>query len=397
MKARVVAKLDGPATARLVVSRHKDLSSPLYFGPTAPTDDLMVRLDADGLAPDAAYHYGLELDGELDTAVMGGFRTHPVLGAPADFTIAASSCAGSRPRHPGEGAVAVSQALSNHPVFDTIRALDPLMFLHLGDMHYYDIGSGTQVPGHDLAAYRGAYDDVFAQSRQHRLYRSVATQYSWDDHDFGPNDSDASHPGRDSACRVYRERVPHYPLADDHGIWQQWKIGRIHFVMLDVRSFRCPDAPHQTMLGTAQKDWLAEVLTHSTAKFLVVTSGSRWFDDTSPDTWDSFRDERDALIELFDATGWRERMCILAGDVHATAIDTGGNSPGGIAVFQFASLDSTPHIEVQHHYDTGPSRPGRNQYGTVRFTDDGDSITITGVAFCGDEPVNSHQWRVDAD
>ncbi|MGH8875955.1 MAG: hypothetical protein ACRD0P_01200, partial [Stackebrandtia sp.] len=204
VKARVSGKV-----ARLHVSESEDLSSPVT-SEEVTVDNGVAALPLDGLDADTAYHYGVEVDGDVDREKLGRFKTHPPLGKPAEFTIAGASCAGLDPEHPGVGDVAVPGRISNHPVFTTIRDLDPLMFFHMGDMHYYNIGSGGHVPDHDVDTYRGAIDDVFAQPNQAALYRDVAIQYVWDDHDFGPNDSDTTSPGRENVCKVFRERVPHY-------------------------------------------------------------------------------------------------------------------------------------------------------------------------------------------
>lgn len=391
----VKARLRGEA-ARLHVSTQADLSDPVRSESVEPVAGV-AELRVDGLDPDTRYHYGVEIDGDLDTDTTGRFRTHPRLGEPADFTLAATSCAGYEPEHPGIGEVAAPQRLSNHPVFDTVRELDPLMLLHMGDIHYYDIGSERFVPGHDADTYRGAFDDVFAQPRQAALYRDVATHYVWDDHDFGPNNSDGTAPGAEAAARVYRERVPHYDLPHEQGIWHSWTIGRVLFAALDVRSFRtpgdAPDTPDKTMLGAAQKAWLRELLESSDAAFLVLLCVCRWTDTSSTDTWSSFAEERAELIDMFDDTGWAGRMCLVAGDLHAVAMDSGGNAPGRVPLFHFASVDSLPS-QVNDHYDLGPSQPGRGQYGLLRIADAGDEITVTGTAFRGEDEIARHTFTV---
>src|SRR5690606_40030006 len=68
-----------------------------------------------------------------------------------------------------------------------------------------------------------------ADARQGRFYRAVPIAYVWDDHDYGPNNSDRTHVGRAAAATVYREIVPHYPLhagSGDAPIYQSWQIGR---------------------------------------------------------------------------------------------------------------------------------------------------------------------------
>jgi hypothetical protein len=48
------------------------------------------------------------------------------------------------------------------------------------------------------------------------LNMELPMAYMWDDHDFGPDNSDATAPGRDASLRAYREYVPHYPLQDKY-------------------------------------------------------------------------------------------------------------------------------------------------------------------------------------
>ncbi len=95
---------------------------------------------------------------------------------------------------------------SNSSVFETIEFLEPIFFLHMGDLHYENIAEN------DVDRFRRAYDEVLSSERQSSLYRSAPIVYVWDDHDFGPNDSDRTHPGKAAGLRAYDENVPHYPL-----------------------------------------------------------------------------------------------------------------------------------------------------------------------------------------
>ncbi|WP_037684603.1 alkaline phosphatase D family protein, partial [Streptomyces griseus] len=146
-----------------------------------------------------------------------------------------------------------------------------------------------------LTTYRRCYDDVLLQPRQHELYRNVSTVYVWDDHDFGPNDSDSTSPGRANAQRVYRERVPHHPLADDEGIFHSFEVGRVLFVASDSRSDRTPnsypDGADKTMLGSAQRAWLEQLLTRSEASALCWLMPVQWLSG-AVDSWGGFRYEQ---------------------------------------------------------------------------------------------------------
>ncbi|MBB4935642.1 hypothetical protein F4561_006551 [Lipingzhangella halophila] len=397
--AWVRARIDGDE-ARLAVSESSDLSSPTYFGPDTATSDDMVSIRATGLDADTRYHYAIEVDDTLDTDTTGTFRTHPRQGERADFTFAMATCAGASPEYSGEGSVLAADRLSNHPVFDEIRRADPLFFAHGGDMHYYDLGSGSHgiSGGGSLANYRRAYDDVLRQPRQHRLYRDVPLVYAWDDHDFGPNDSDRTASGRDNACEVYRERVPHYGLPAGSGanpIYQSFTVGRVLFLLSDVRADRDPNDDPQgqskTMLGAAQKAWMEQVLTANTgAQAMVWLTPSQWVSEHE-DSWASFLHERNELVELFGDTGWLTRMCALSGDAHALSIDTGGgNRHGNFPIYQFSALDSGGTSGPAT--DTGPNLSGRGHYGLVRIRDRGHTIAVAGTGYDMGSRWRAHTW-----
>jgi len=308
----------------------------------------------------------------------------------------------------------------NHPVFDVMRARalaeDWLQFIHLGDLHYRDISIN------DPDAYRQAYHDVLtfngtlgADARQGRFYRAVPIAYVWDDHDYGPNNSDRTHVGRAAAATVYREIVPHYPLpagSGDAPIYQSWQIGRVLFVASDVRWARDPNllpdndpSNPKTMLGEQQKRWLERILRNSSAQALVWVMPSQWLSDQgdvrnvgisysgadySNDSWWRFRRERAELVDLLGDLGWLDRMVMLQADKHALSMSSGPNNPwGGFPLFMFASLDASYSDHPEGQYDIGQS-PGRGRYGTLRVVDSGHTIALHGTGYIGDTVWRSY-------
>lgn len=394
--AWVRGKVSSSANVRLVVSEASDLSSPVYYGPATPTSELVASVEATGLDADTQYHYAFEHDSVIDTNWQGSFRTHPTLGDPASYAVAMATCAGSINNTSSGGYT--SSKVSNHPVFDAIRAhpLNPLFFIHGGDLHYRDISTNTP------ASFRSAYDDVLtyngtlgATARQGQLYRNVPIVYTWDDHDYGANDSDGTSASRPAARQVYRERVPHYPLPDSGAIYHSFGVGRVLYIVSDARSessaLTDTDGPSKTMLGNAQKSWMESVLTTPgfDAQYLVWVMSKQWM-GSGIDTWSVFATERDELVELFGDTGWLGRMCQVSGDVHSLAMDSGGgNQWGGFPVYCFSSLDSTPSGSTSQ-YDMGRTRGGRGQYGTLQIHDTGRQVVVTGTGWVMDRPWRWH-------
>lgn len=398
--ATFVAKVDGGGPVRVAVADNASMTGPVFTGSQAVDVQGVAKVAITGLPSNQRFHWQVEDGGVLDTSLTGQFLTLPPAGLPASFTIGIAGDAGLSPVTPGVGTVLAADRLSNHAVFDTIRqralAENWPMFWYHGDRGYYDLGSGSHgiVGGTSLANYRALHDDNLTQPRQHQLAREVAWGYLWDDHDFGPNNSDGTHFGKDNAAQAYRERIGHYPLPEATGpIYHPFNIGRVLYLAADVRYDRTPnsdpDGPAKTMLGAGQKAWMEQVLAASDAEFLVWLMPHQWM-GTSDDSWAVFQTEQAELVQLFGDTGWLGRMCTVGADAHLVAIDTGANSPGKIPVLQAAGLDATLLGSIDQ-YNLG-GQQGRNQYGTVAITDIGSSIAVRLTGWQGTTQIVTHQF-----
>ncbi|MEM9998054.1 MAG: alkaline phosphatase D family protein, partial [Bacteroidota bacterium] len=241
--ATVVARLRrAEDSVRVVFSRTPRFEIAVASAWQQPDDatDPTVRLEVRGLAPNMPYFYAVETPGLRDTA-FGRLRTPP-RGAHS-FTFAAAACADTG---------------SRSSVFDSIRTRGPDFFFHLGDAHYENISVNS------VGVFGDAYDAILTSPTQSLLYQSTPVAYTWDDHDFGPNDSDRTSPSRSASRIAYQRYVPHYPLADqdpapeDRAIYQTFVRGRVRFVVTDLRSERDPHSiplARRSMLGPEQKAW----------------------------------------------------------------------------------------------------------------------------------------------
>ncbi|HWO57731.1 MAG TPA: alkaline phosphatase D family protein [bacterium] len=365
--ARIKAKAQAEgAVARAVYATDSALGSPVYSLPDTAADAVnhgVVELSLSGLAPSTRYFYAIEIDGAVDTLKRGEFTTMPPDGA-AIFTIALGSCASTG---------------SNHAVFQTIRGHRPLLFLHTGDFHYQNIAVN------DASLFRAAYATVLAAPNQSALYRSTAIDYIWDDHDYGPNNSDSTAPGRSASRLTYQEQVPHYPLPAGGGdvpIYHTFAIGRALFIVTDSRSERSPasavDDASKTMLGATQKAWFKQTLLDAQGVYplKVWVNTLPWIGLTGDDGWHLYTNERREISDFIKdnrITG----LCMLSGDAHMLAIDDGTNSDyatgggAGFPVFHAAALDRTGSIKGGP-YSEG-AYPGAGQYGLMTVIDSGGS------------------------
>lgn len=367
----------------------REVTSYVGIGTEPDPDSKMVDFNIAGLNPNSRYFWLVYNSVEEVILIQSGeFITHPAPNAPQSFRFGASSCAGLDPLEQGHGDVYLHHRISNYDGHEIIRQHgmlnDWLFFAHLGDMVYFNPGQSNP---YSLSFYRSQWNEVLQQSNQAGLYSDIPMLYMWDDHDYGPNDSNRTAPGRLNAQQAYREKVPHYPLpatveADgNHPIYQSIEIGRILFILSDLRSSadpeNAPDDSNKTMLGQQQKDWMRSVLQNSQAKAFV------WF-TTSPfnaaaGAWSVYQTEAAEMAQMFRDTGWKGRMIAVGGDFHYMAIEDGSTTTAvdGIPIAIASGIDSSNNDPGTHYSHGGISPPERGVYLDMEVTDENGQLSIT--------------------
>ncbi len=376
---RVRARVSRPsASVRLILTPTTTDGAPgvPVRAVSAVADDASLRVatfDVDALTPDTRYTYAVEVDGQIDAARMGGFRT-PAAGA-FDFTVAFSACA---------------RTGSNGAVFDEIASHDPILYIATGDLFYGDFTVNRP------EWFRDAYTEVLTAPAQASLYRHVPIAYVFDDHDFGPNNASGRSPSAPAAQETFRAFVPHAPLVEERGpIHRAFTIGRVTFVVTDLRSRRdAPDRavmrPPRSTMGEAQREWFLGTVREAsrTAALVVWVNTSPWIADGGlfQDHWGKYAEERRLIADAFENDGVRN-LVMLCGDAHMLAIDDGSHnryaSSGrpGCPVFNAAPLDREGSFKGNGTYTWGPELEG-GQYGLMTIRDDGgESIGVTWQGF----------------
>jgi len=214
-------------------------------------------------------------------------------------------------------------------MWDTIGAIDPRALLLLGDNVYID---DPETPAMQLFHYYRRQ----SQPEWAKLAKRVPIYSIWDDHDFTTNDGwggpaiDEPSWKRD-VWKVFRENWdnPYYGGGDKNpGCWYDFRIGDVHFVMLDGRYYReSPKTDDPSMLGPVQMKWLKKTLTQEPATFTVICSNVPMAPKVKPgskDTWDGYDGERQRIYQ-FIADQQIPGVIILSADRHrsdAYRVDT---------------------------------------------------------------------------
>jgi len=332
-----------------------------------------------GLQSNTDYGYRIEAGGKQGPEG----RFHTFADGPMSFRICFASCATTG---------------SNHRIFSTLKDLQPLVFIHMGDFHYENIEQN------DPSLFRQAFDRVLTSPRQGSFYRSTPIAYVWDDHDFGADDADGTSPSKAAALHTYQQYVPHYPTSRVEGkvqtIQQAFTIGRVRFLMLDVRSERSPeqepDGPNKTMLGKEQLEWLRGELQEAARHYplVILVNNVPWITKNTPgssDGWEPYHHERTIIADMIKEAKLVNRILMLSGDAHMAAIDDGTNSnyasdgelnEKAFPVIQAAPLDRYPKVKGGP-YSHGVSAPYRwlrilkaKQFGLMDIEDNGNKLGI---------------------
>ncbi len=292
---------EGRALPRPEIADLGDRCLVLHVGSLLPGTETRVLL-----RPDPAR-------GEEDTRVLR-FRTAPRPGGRGIIRLAFGSCANLG-------------LYRSAPVFQAVADLRPDCMLMLGDNIYYIVGDGsrrnwnTTGPDGDwnhedrmLARQLALRRDPFFLTMASR----VPVYAIWDDHDFGPNNSGAAFPHKDTALRVFQKvwANPGYGAPGVPGVFGSFRRGPVEVFLMDDRYYKSVRGPapgeerpgrgripnggaeDSTIWGAQQFTWLCEGLKRSTAAVKIVANGTQLLslENRGEGHWREARGELERLI-----------------------------------------------------------------------------------------------------
>ena len=272
------------------------------------------------LEPGRKYRYAVVIDGrraaisyplKFQTPPLWQWRTDP-----PEFTVAVGSCTFindppyDRPGTPYGG---------DYQIFSAIAAKQPQAMIWLGDNCYLrevDFGSRETI------LYRYTHSRSTAEMQP--LLAACSNYAIWDDHDYGPNDSD----------RAYRDKVntraafelfsanPTYGFPERPRLTTtMFSWGDVDFFLMDDRTERAPDhrkTGEKPYLGKAQVQWLVDSLISSLATYKIVCIGNQVLNPARAagiETYAHFAAEQKELLDAIAAEGIRG-VVFVTGDRH---------------------------------------------------------------------------------
>lgn len=225
------------------------------------------------------------------------------------------------------------------PIWDSVVAIEPELFLFLGDNIYGD--------SEDMDVLRQKYALLDAQPGYKKLRKVCPVLATWDDHDYGANDAGAEYSKKRESQGLFLDFFgvsSDDPRREQEGVYSAHVFGppgkRTQIILLDARYFRSPlatgyepsepgegyrgkyapnDDPQATVLGAAQWQWLEAQLRAPAELRIIGSSFQAIADEHGSEMWGNFPRERQRLFRLIRETG-AAGVVLLSGDRHLAEI-----------------------------------------------------------------------------
>jgi len=282
---------------------------------------LIAKFRITGLEAGTAYDYAVHVDGRrlsfdyplrFTTQTFWQYRHDP-----PDIRFGIGSCfyvndpPDDRPGKPYGG---------DHEILTAIDAANPEFFIWMGDNIYYREPDFISV---DRLAYRSSH------TRAHPLLRPLLARthhYAlWDDHDYGPNDSDRAYPLKAESLALFEAfwGNPHVGMPDVPGAFCRFSWSDADFFLLDDRYHRAPNRdpdPDKDYLGPGQLRWLRDSLLSSKATFKFVVMGGQVLNNLNRfEAYTNYPGEHHAFMSWLENSGI-EGVVFLSGDRHMSEL-----------------------------------------------------------------------------
>ena len=218
---------------------------------------------------------------------------------------------------------------SNFEILDVMADVDADFNLWLGDNTYLREADYSSDYG-----IRYRYSHTRSETALKRILAVRPNYAIWDDHDYGPNDSNLSFDLKNFSRKIFAEYWGNktYGHKIKGGIYSRFSWSDADFFLMDNRYFRSANKmPAQVngqnnskkkYLGETQMDWLKNALISSTRKVKFIVGGGQWLNESNPyECFTNYSYEFDELVN-FIKDNKIEGVIFLSGDRHFSEMIT---------------------------------------------------------------------------
>ena len=361
-----------PATVKFVYwdQQEPDITYETQSVRSSVNKSNVVKLVANRLEPGRKYRYQLILNDTIhEIAYPLAFQTQKLWQwreDPPDFRFALGSCnyvneeKYDRPGKPYGG---------GYDIFERIRSESPDFMIWLGDNVYLreaDWDSRTGI------LHRYTHTRSLAEIQP--LLGSTHHYAIWDDHDYGPNDSDRGYWNKQITSEVFQLfwGNPNYNLTDEGGVTGTFFWQDVQFFLLDDRYFRGPNHLQdstKSLLGREQLQWLKDALISSQATFKFICMGGQVLNPGKVyENYANYPKERNQLLLLIKEIK-TPGVIFLTGDRHHAEL-TKLESDNFYPLYDFTVSPLTAGTHTPDPEENELNVPGtmfnKRNYGVIR-------------------------------
>lgn len=211
----------------------------------------------------------------------------------------------------------------------------PDVFIWLGDNIYFDSY---------IASEKKFYYNLLTEKKEYKDLKKITRMlYTWDDHDFGVNDSGADYIDKINSQKLFLESFEEKkdsPRWKREGIYDSYYFGSkgnfVQIILLDTRYFRSDLKrsnlkyfgikknlkdydENSTMLGKMQWDWFEKELDVEADLRIIISSVQLINDSHFFEKWGNFPKEREKFFDLIQKKK-SKRVILLSGDRHLSEL-----------------------------------------------------------------------------
>tara|TARA_B100000700_G_scaffold216102_1_gene237560 strand:+ start:1133 stop:2452 length:1320 start_codon:yes stop_codon:yes gene_type:complete len=287
---------------------------------TSKISGFTATLIADRVKPGTVYHYQPVIDNrkvKFDYKLEFQTQEHWEYRKPApDFLFAMGSCAYTNEKDKDRPGKSYG---GDYFIYSNILDKNPDFMIWLGDNVYFREPDASRTGVY----HRYSHDRALPELQP--LLGSVHHYAIWDDHDYGPNNSDRSFIYKDITLQAFKEfwANPSYGIENNGGITTQFMWSDVEFFLLDNRFFRSPQNRQHTykeILGKEQLEWLIDALTSSQATFKIIAIGGQVLNSEKIyENYINWEDEHSVLLDLIEKEKI-EGVVFISGDRHFSEV-----------------------------------------------------------------------------
>ena len=307
------------------------------------------------LEPGTTYKYGVYINGKrIKFSYPTRFTTQPLWQwrrEPDSLAFAIGSClyVNDKPYdRPGE------PYGTSPEILESIAAKDPDLMIWMGDNVYYREPDFYSVPRMD---YR--YADARDTPELQPLLAGAVNLAIWDDHDYGPNNSDRTYRMREEALMIFKRYWlnPGYGIMDAPGAFTRYLYQDVEFFLMDDRFYRAPNDlkdESKAYFGEKQLRWLMDAVVNSEASFKIIVNGNQSTNrKLDHESFANYRMEFEKFMQFLKVQQI-EGVLFLSGDLHyAQLLKT--ERPGLYPIYEYTSSPLTAGVfevaESESSYD----------------------------------------------